>query len=523
VSVVVTVMIVCRASENFDYFEDIWAREKHTGTPEKPTSLVRAIVKAFGWYLFPSAPLLMIQNVAQLTLPFLLGPLILFMDSSEPNYVGYLYAVGFFVGLMIMTLAENAFFDRAVKTGVRIRAALVPAIYRHALRMTNQARQDRSIGAIVNHMASDTEKVQFFCQSVNNLWSAPFRLLLGLYLLIDSLGVSGVFGLLAVIILTPIQTWVIKQSALMFKDVMKKSDGRIKVLNEVLSGMRVIKYYAWELPFEKRVSALRKDELSSLSKAQTYRAINMFFMNLNPVALSVGTFVAFAAMQGNISPDQAFQALALFQQMLWPLMLFPRTISEYTEVLVALKRIEDFLLAPIVDEPRMLKDISLDDEGFPNDMADVGFVRVTDAAPEIKICDGFFSWGTESSPTLTGINVEVQKGELLAIVGQTGSGKSSLVSAMLGEMHVVSGRAKLGGKIAYIPQQAWIFNATVQENIVFGSKYDEALYKGAIRASCLQKDIDHQFEAGDQTEIGEKGINLSGGQRQRVRTLHVLQ
>jgi ATP-binding cassette, subfamily C (CFTR/MRP), member 1 len=426
-----------------------------------------------------------------------------------------MYAVGFFVGLMIMTLAENAYFDRVVKTGVRVRASLVPCIYKHAMKMTNDSRQERSTGAIVNHMASDTERLQTYCHAINNLWSAPFRLTLGVVLLISSLGVAGIFGVLAVCMVIPVQTFVIKKGALMFKEVMKKSDTRIKILNEVLSGMRVIKFYAWEVPFEKRVEGLRADELSSLKSAQNYRALQSFFMNFSPVALSIGTFVAFAALKGNISPAQAFQALALFQQMVWPLMLLPQAFAQLTEALVAAGRIESYLLTATCDDSKLLEDVSLDAHGFPEGM-DRGHCRISNGPPEISIRSGYFSWGENSAAQLIDINLEVRPGELLAIVGPTGSGKSSLVNAMLGEMNVLNGQAKLCGSAAYAPQQAWIFNATVRENIVFGNDFDEQLYNTAIDVSCLRKDIEEQFDAHDQTEIGEKGINMSGGQRQRL-------
>lgn len=142
---------------------------------------------------------------------------------------------------MVMTCSENSYFDVCTKVGVRVKGGLVPAIYRHAMRMSSEARQERSAGAIANHMSSDTEKLQTFCMSINNLWSAPVRLGLGLYLLISSLGVSGIFGMIAVALLIPIQAHVMNNFSTYVKDVLKKSDARIKILNEVLGGMRVIK------------------------------------------------------------------------------------------------------------------------------------------------------------------------------------------------------------------------------------------------------------------------------------------
>ena len=246
------------------------------------------MIKMYLPNMLVAAPLLLLQNITQLFLPFLIGSLIQFMDSSQPLYMGYVYSGCLFAGLMIMTISENSYFDICTKCGVQLRAGVIPMIYRHAMRMTSEARQERSVGAISNHMASDTEKIQLFCLSVNSLWSAPVRLALGLYLLISSLGVAGIFGLIAVGILIPIQAKVMNLFATTIREVMKKSDVRIKILNEVLGGMRVIKYYAWEKPFETKIKTLRAEELKQLSRAQFFRALNLFFVNLNPVALSVG-------------------------------------------------------------------------------------------------------------------------------------------------------------------------------------------------------------------------------------------
>lgn len=536
-----------RSAPNAEMIEAAWNRERERN-PEKP-SLQRTLTRTLGWYMFPAMPLLFIQNVAQLVLPALIGPLVRFMDNDEPKENGYIYAACLFGALMVMTISENAYFDRCVKTGIRLRAALVPLIYRHACRMSSDARAERSVGAIANHMSADTEKMQMFCMQVNNLWSAPLRIALGLYLLISSLGIAGIFGMVSVAILIPLQGKVMSNFGNYLKKVLQKSDVRIKVLNEVLGGMRVIKYYAWEGPFEDKVKELRTAELSELASTQKYRAINLFFMNLNPVAMSVGTFIAFAALRGNLAPDQAFQALALFQLLIWPLMMFPGAVSAYLETLVAMERLESYLCSSTLESTKKIADLpngALSEDGFPQGHNE-GYVRVLDAKPAIVLEDAYFSWGGKPSaavggnagsasvgggaaaassavsvvgggmvPCLHRINVTVQPGELLAIVGQTGSGKSSMVAAMIGELNMMSGRAVLCGSIAYVPQQAWIYNASVRDNILFGAPFNQDLYKQTVTVSRLQDDIDKQFENGDETEIGEKGINLSGGQRQRV-------
>ena len=146
-----------------------------------------------------------------------------------------------------MTTCENQYFQRTMTAGVVIRAAMVPTIFRHSLRMSNEARQEKSIGNIVNLMTTDVEKIVMSGNQIHNMWSCPMRLILGLYLLISNLGVAGVFGFISVIILIPLQSYIMKKVGEMTRIVMKSSDTRIKLINEVFSGMRVIKYVSFSL------------------------------------------------------------------------------------------------------------------------------------------------------------------------------------------------------------------------------------------------------------------------------------
>lgn len=132
----------------------------------------------------------------------------------------------------------------------------------------------------------------------------------------------------------------------------------------------------------------------------------------------------------------------------------------------------------------------------------------------LSIQDGTFTWGGETT-TLKNINLKVKKGNLTAIVGQVGSGKTSVISALLGEMEKIKGSVNVDGRVAYVPQQAWIQNATLQDNILFGRPLNQQLYDEIVTACALDPDL-AMLPGGDKTEIGEKGINLSGGQKQRV-------
>ena len=496
-----------------------WVNQKKQN-PDNP-SLLKALSDTVGKYFLCAAPMIFLQNCAQLSLPLMLGGLIDFStNKNAPISVGYGFAFGFFAILIFTTICENAYFDRVVKAGMKVRSGLVTTIYKHALKMTHAAKQTRSIGEIVNHMATDTEKIQNQTMTLHNLWSSPFRLIIGLTLLILEVGYAGLVGFALIILAMPLQIYIVKKFAEKYGEVMKTADERIKMLNEILGGMRVLKYYTWEVPFNQAVKTVRGHELDSLLSMQYYRAGQLFLIDFNPLLLALGTFGTFALVEGDITASQAFTSLALFQQLLWPLMLLPRSISEYYQGKVSVERVENYLSSATFSE-----DSSQEDNEEVSELQKGSYFRYSDeddAPPMISFDDVSCQWNDYSNPCLKNISFAVNPGDHVAIVGPTGSGKSSLISAMLGELIMLKGDIVVGSNIAYIPQQAWIFNATLKENILFGLEEDVNRYYDSIEFSQLRKDIDHQFEGGDQIEIGEKGINLSGGQRQRVSIARAL-
>ncbi|XP_046687763.1 ATP-binding cassette sub-family C member 2-like [Homalodisca vitripennis] len=198
-----------------------------------------------------------------------------------------------------------------------------------------------------------------------------------------------------------------------------------------------------------------------------------------------------------LTPEIAFVACALFNVMRFPIYYTPMMVQFIIQFLVALKRINKFMNADELDFTSVSHD--------------------TNKKEPLIIEDGTFSWGTEEDdkPVLRNITLKVQPGQLVAVVGAIGAGKTSLISAFMGEMVRNSGYANTKGRIAYVAQQAWIQNATVKDNIVFGSNFDEKHYFKTVKNCALEQDF-KMLSGGDATEIGEKGINLSGGQKQRV-------
>ncbi|GJV24846.1 ABC transporter C family member 2 isoform X1 [Tanacetum coccineum] len=334
-------------------------------------------------------------------------------------------------------------------------------------------------------------------QSLHTLWSAPFRIIIALVLLYQQLGIASLLGALLLVFMFPIQTLVISRMQKMSKEGLQRTDKRIGLMNEILAAMDTVKCYAWENSFQDKVQGVRNEELSWFRKVQMLGALNTFILNSIPVVVIVVSFGLFTLLGGELTPARAFTSLSLFAVLRFPLFMLPNMITQVVNANVSLKRLEDLLLA----EERLL---------LPNPPLEPGL-------PAISIRNGNFSWDSKADkPTLTNINLDIPMGSLVAIVGSTGEGKTSLISAMLGELPPVSdAHVVMRGSVAYVPQVSWIFNATVRDNILFGSAFEPAKYEKTIDVTALHHDLD-LLPGGDLTEIGERGVNISGGQKQRV-------
>ncbi|KAJ6979519.1 hypothetical protein NC653_027615 [Populus alba x Populus x berolinensis] len=294
-----------------------------------------------------------------------------------------------------------------------------------------------------------------------------------------------------------VKTFVISRMQKLSKEGLQRTDKRIGLMNEILAAMDTVKCYAWESSFQAKVQGVRDDELSWFRKASLLGACNSFILKSIPVMVTVISFGMYTLLGGNLTPARAFTSLSLFAVLRFPLSMLPNMITQVVNANVSLKRLEELFLA----EERIR---------LPNPLLDPWL-------PAVSIKNGCFSWDSKAERhTLSNINLDVPIGSLVAVVGSTGEGKTSLVSAMLGELPATSDASVvIRGTVAYVPQVSCIFNATVRDNILFGSPFDPARYEKAIDVTALQHDLD-LLPGGDLAEIGERGVNISGGQKQRV-------
>ncbi|KAF5902976.1 canalicular multispecific organic anion transporter 2 isoform X2, partial [Clarias magur] len=468
-------------------------------------SFLRALIRAFGPYFLIGSAFKLLQDIIVFINPQLLRMLIEFTKKKNvPSWWGFALAFSMFGCALLQTLILHQQFQYCFVTGMRLRTAIIGAIYRKSLVITNEAKRSSTVGEIVNLMSVDAQRFMDLTTFLNMLWSAPLQIILALLFLWQTLGPSVLAGVAVMVLLIPFNAVIAMKTRAYQVEQMQYKDARIKLMNEILNGMKVLKLYAWEPSFKEKILHIRQKELSVLRKSGYLSALSVMAWTSAPFLVALTTFAVYVSVDKNnfLDAEKAFVSLSLFNILRFPLNMLPQVISSVMQASVSLKRIQQFL---------------------SHDELDPDSVDKKPAASEyaVTVVNGKFSWAKKDPPALQNINVMVPQGTVLAVVGHVGCGKTSLVSALLGEMEKQDGQISIKGSVAYVPQQAWIQNATLRDNILFGRPYVEEKYRNVLDACALTPDLE-VLPGGDQTEIGEKGINLSGGQRQRVSLARAL-
>ncbi|XP_037350168.1 ATP-binding cassette sub-family C member 3 [Talpa occidentalis] len=462
-------------------------------------SFLKALLATFGSSFLICASFKLIQDLISFINPQLLSILIRFISNpNAPNWWGFLLAGLMFVCSMTQTLILHQYYHRIFVLGLRLRTGIIGLIYRKALVITNSVKRESTVGEIVNLMSVDAQSFMDIAPYLNLVWSAPLQIILAIYFLWQNLGPSILAGVAFMVLLIPLNGAIAMKMRTWQTKKMKFKDSRIKLISEILGGIKVLKLYAWEPSFLKQVEDIRLQELRLLRKTAYLHTVTTFIWICSPFLVTLITLGVYVLVDQNnvLDAERAFVSLSLFNILKIPLNMLPQFISGVTQTNVSLKRIQHFLSQ---DE--------LDPQCVERKTISPGYA--------ITIHNGTFTWAQDLPPTLHSLDIQVPKGALVAVVGPVGCGKSSLVSALLGDMEKLEGKVHVKGSVAYVPQQAWIQNCTLQDNVLFGQSLDPKRYQRALEACALLPDLE-VLPGGDQTEIGEKGINLSGGQRQRV-------
>ncbi|KAI1316195.1 hypothetical protein EDD11_010367 [Mortierella claussenii] len=538
-------------------------------------SLMLAVLDAYKWRIVPTI-LIRLLSFALMYAPIFLFSYLLkyFTDYGEalkngttpPAMArGLLIAVGIFIGNVASALFLSMSSHECTNLAIEARAALVAMVYRKSLKLSPMARSQSTLGEISNHMAVDAESWMQATNMLPLVFTIPLELGLCVWLLYRLLGWSLLAGVAVFTIITPIQTKLAGFLHSFQRNKLKAMDSRLRLMTEILSNIKIVKLQAWEDAFHRKIDILRASELGAQRALATVRSVLVIVFSSVNLLILLATFAVYSNWGGpdftpaKMTPEIIFVGITLFTILGRPLGLIPVVISHLILLRNANGRIQQFLLLEEIDSTVV--------EKYPrrNPLSETLSAPKGRSGKEvaIEIVAGTFAWdkllaeeedeidqeenkasatlteeqaerqpllsnaGSSKNPTpvvhtpkqarlsLMDIHIQILDGHLTAIVGRIGQGKSSLLSSIIGEMYKINGTVRAYGNVAYVPQQAWIVNATLRDNILFGKAFDQQKYNRIIFAANLGPDID-MLPAGDLTEIGERGINLSGGQKQRV-------
>uniref|UniRef100_A0A8C6KF04 ATP-binding cassette sub-family C member 5 n=1 Tax=Nothobranchius furzeri TaxID=105023 RepID=A0A8C6KF04_NOTFU len=501
---------------------------------------------------------LLLTMVAGFVGPALLVRALLEYSQSPQHSVPY--GLSLVVGIFLMELMRSwslaLMWAVNYRTAARLRGAALTFAFQKILRL--RSTKDISPGELINMCSCDGQRLYESVSVGCLLVGGPLVGILGLFYTSYFLGPTALLGSAVFIIFYPIMMLASRLTAYFRKKCVAVTDRRVRLMNEILSCIKFIKMYCWEDAF------VRSEERGILERAGLIQSLTVGVAPIVVVIASVCTFTLHMALGYDLTAAEAFTVVAVFNSMTFALKVTPLAVRALSEGAVAVKRFQRLF---------MMED------------REVILVKTEDPYNTVEFRDATLAWekarspATKSNPPpkkqggikrvlrreklslyissendkenkdepngqslLTNMEQEspqstisstqsmrlhldriilLFKGSLVGVCGGVGSGKSSLLSALLGQMTLVEGKVAASGSFAYVSQQAWILNDSLKENILFGHEYDSVKYNALLEACCLLPDL-AELPYGDMTEIGERGANLSGGQRQRVSLARAL-
>ncbi|XP_017337542.1 multidrug resistance-associated protein 4 isoform X1 [Ictalurus punctatus] len=482
-----------------------WDHEVEMATKELRTpKLTKAIIKCY-WKSYTILGIFtLIEEFIKLVQPVFLGKLIQYFENYDPNnmdalYEAYGYAAGMSLSTVALALMHHLYFFNVQRAGMRFRIAMCHMIYKKALCLNSVAMGKTSTGQTVNLLSNDVHKFDEVTIFLHFLWVGPLQAVAVVFLLWQEIGPSCLAGMAVIIFLLPLQSLFGKLFSKFRNATAVLTDSRVCTMNEVVSGIRIIKMYAWEKPFAALINDLRKKEIAKIMSSSYLRGLNMASFFAASKIIQFVTFTVYVLVGNTITASRVFMAVSLYTAVrLTVTLFFPAAIEKVSEASISIRRIKKFLL---------LDELVKHNVTIPQDENKEVSVVVQDL-----IC----YWEKSLDvPTLQNISFSLKMGQLLTVIGPVGSGKSSLLSTILGELPQDKGVVKVTGNLTYASQQPWMYPGTIRSNILFGKELQPQRYEKVLKACALKKDMEVLRE-GDLTVIGDRGATLSGGQKARV-------
>uniref|UniRef100_A0A8C9R3X4 Multidrug resistance-associated protein 4 n=1 Tax=Scleropages formosus TaxID=113540 RepID=A0A8C9R3X4_SCLFO len=482
-----------------------WDHEVQKAAKElRDPSLSKVIIKCY-WKSYAVLGIFtLIEEVIKVVQPVFLGKLIQYFENYNPNNtealnVAFGYAAGISMSSIGLALLHHLYFYHVQRSGMKIRVAMCHMIYKKALCLSSTAMGQTTTGQIVNLLSNDVNRFDEVTIFLHFLWVGPLQAGAVIGLLWYEIGPSCLAGMAVLMFLMPLQTLFGRLFSSFRSKTAAFTDSRIRTMNEVVSGIRIIKMYAWEKSFSTLVNEVRRKEISKIMKSSYLRGLNMASFFVASKIIVFITFLVYVMLGNVISAGRVFVAVSLYSAVrLTVTLFFPSAVEKVSEAKISVRRIKKFLL---------LDEIMKHSSGQP--------VQPTEE-PMVEVQDLICYWDkTLDAPTLQNLSFTVKSEQLLAVIGPVGAGKSSLLSSILGELPQEKGVVKVKGNLTYVCQQPWVFPGTIRSNILFGKELNQQKYERVLKACALKRDME-LLPDGDLTVIGDRGATLSGGQKARV-------
>ncbi|XP_030369552.1 probable multidrug resistance-associated protein lethal(2)03659 [Scaptodrosophila lebanonensis] len=522
-------------------FHDLWDDELKRKNP----SVVRMMARAYGCIFVPLGLFYSLsESCCKCLMPLFLGGLVGYFATNQNTISttdAYLYALGIVICSLVPVITFHPFIFYIFQVGTKLRLALSGLIYRKCLQLSKSSSNDGLRGRAINILSNDLGRFDVALCFLHDTWKGPVESLLIGMLMYREIGISAVIGVAFMLSFIPLQAWAAKKAAYYRQMTAERTDLRVKLMNEIIQGIQVIKMYAWEKSFARIIAEVRLKEVKAIRGTSYIHAALSCTSMISPMSVFLA-LVSYVYLSDAITAQKVYIVSSYFNMLNDSMVHFwPLSLTFIAEAFVSARRCKEFLLeggkveASITSEPKQkqAKKVRKSDEvdrkknvelnGSLLSTENLKHGRQRDYNPEAtKKCvvmkNVTATWDTSDGHkncAIENFSTDIQDNTLAAVVGPVGAGKSSFLNVLLGETDIDQGEALVHGKISYAAQEAWVFEGTIRDNIVFVEDYNERRYKKVIKVCALERDLE-LLPRGDLTVVGERGVSLSGGQKARV-------